>query len=163
MIDCYLHHLMASVIKRKGIWTLNLWIWRPLFYHWNHFPKKNGGWYMEFAPICVYLEISLLYSLISIGTSFVFASSSSLAYPNKWSTYEYDFDPFDDAIIILKYSFILILFYLSYLIGSQSFILFGKHDWFTWILSMNYSLWNLTVGFLYFRLGITHEILSQKT
>ena len=34
---------------------------------------------MEFALICVYLVISLLFSLILIGFSFLFASSSGLA------------------------------------------------------------------------------------
>jgi NADH-ubiquinone oxidoreductase chain 3 len=51
---------------------------------------------MEFAPIFVYLEISLLYSLISIGNALVCASS--LAYPNKWSAYKCGFDPSDGAI-----------------------------------------------------------------
>jgi NADH-ubiquinone oxidoreductase chain 3 len=52
---------------------------------------------MEFAPICVYLIISLLLSLILIGVSFLFASSSSLAYPKKLSAYECGFDPLDNA------------------------------------------------------------------
>jgi NADH-ubiquinone oxidoreductase chain 3 len=43
---------------------------------------------MEFAPIFVHLVISLLLSLILIGVSFPFASSSSLAYPEKLSAYE---------------------------------------------------------------------------
>jgi NADH-ubiquinone oxidoreductase chain 3 len=52
---------------------------------------------MEFAPICVYLVISLLLSLILIGVFFLFASSSSLAYPEKLSAYECGFDPLDNA------------------------------------------------------------------
>jgi hypothetical protein len=40
---------------------------------------------MEFAPICVYLVISLLLSLILIGVSFLFASSSSLVEIRKKS------------------------------------------------------------------------------
>jgi NADH-ubiquinone oxidoreductase chain 3 len=47
---------------------------------------------MEFAPIFVYLVISLLLSLILIGVSFLFASSSSLAYPEKLSAYECGFE-----------------------------------------------------------------------
>nr|NP_943681.1 putative reverse transcriptase and intron maturase [Chara vulgaris]AAP92213.1 putative reverse transcriptase and intron maturase [Chara vulgaris] len=47
---------------------------------------------MEFAPICVYLVISLLLSLILIGLSFLFASSSSLTYPEKLSAYECGFE-----------------------------------------------------------------------
>jgi NADH:ubiquinone oxidoreductase subunit 3 (subunit A) len=52
---------------------------------------------MEFAPICVYLVISLLFSLILIGVSFLFASSSSLAYLEKLLAYECGFDRLDDA------------------------------------------------------------------
>lgn len=33
MIDSNLHQILAGVIRRKGIRTLNLWFWRPLFYH----------------------------------------------------------------------------------------------------------------------------------
>jgi hypothetical protein len=50
---------------------------------------------MEFSPICVYLVIGLLLSLILIGVSFLFASSSSLVYPKKLSAYECGFDPLD--------------------------------------------------------------------
>jgi NADH-ubiquinone oxidoreductase chain 3 len=52
---------------------------------------------MEFAPISIYLIVSLLLSLILIGVSFLFAASSNLAYPEKLSAYECGFDPFDDA------------------------------------------------------------------
>jgi NADH-ubiquinone oxidoreductase chain 3 len=52
---------------------------------------------MEFAPICVYLIKSLLLSLILIGVSFLFGSSSSLAYPEKLLAYECGFDPLDNT------------------------------------------------------------------
>ncbi|KAK7231349.1 hypothetical protein RIF29_47566 [Crotalaria pallida] len=50
----------------------------------------------EFAPICIYLVISLLVSLIPLGLPFPFASNSS-TYPEKLSAYECGFDPFGDA------------------------------------------------------------------
>lgn len=51
---------------------------------------------LEFAPICIYLVISLLVSLILLGLPFLFASNSS-TYPEKLSAYECGFDPFGDA------------------------------------------------------------------
>jgi NADH:ubiquinone oxidoreductase subunit 3 (subunit A) len=54
--------------------------------------KKSGSSFMEFAPIFIYLVISLLLSLILIGVSFLFASSSGLAYPEKLSAYECGFE-----------------------------------------------------------------------
>ncbi|KAF5797031.1 putative ribosomal protein S12/S23 [Helianthus annuus] len=47
----------------------------------------------EFAPICIYLVISPLVSLIPLGVPFPFASNSS-TYPEKLSAYECGFDPF---------------------------------------------------------------------
>ena len=37
-IDLLLLVLILSLDRRKGIWTLNLWFWKPLFYHWNYSP-----------------------------------------------------------------------------------------------------------------------------
>jgi NADH-ubiquinone oxidoreductase chain 3 len=71
---------------------------------------------MEFAPISVYLVISLLLSLILVGVSFLFASSSNLAYPEKLSAYECGFDPFDDARSRFDIRFYLV---------SILFIIFG--------------------------------------
>ncbi len=50
----------------------------------------------EFAPICIYLVISPLVSLIPLGVPFPFASNSS-TYPEKLSAYECGFDPSGDA------------------------------------------------------------------
>ncbi|KAF3685155.1 NADH-ubiquinone oxidoreductase chain 3 [Capsicum annuum] len=50
----------------------------------------------EFAPICIYLVISPLVSLIPLGLPFLFSSNSS-TYPEKLSAYECGFDPFGDA------------------------------------------------------------------
>ncbi|KAM7460150.1 hypothetical protein LguiA_035886 [Lonicera macranthoides] len=50
----------------------------------------------EFAPICIYLVISPLVSLIPLGVPFPFSSNSS-TYPEKLSAYECGFDPSGDA------------------------------------------------------------------
>ena len=50
----------------------------------------------EFAPICIYLVISPLVSLIPLGLPFPFSSNSS-TYPEKLSAYECGFDPSGDA------------------------------------------------------------------
>ena len=49
----------------------------------------------EYAPLCIYLVISTLLSLVILGLSFVF--STQKADPEKVSAYECGFDPFDDA------------------------------------------------------------------
>jgi NADH-ubiquinone/plastoquinone oxidoreductase, chain 3 len=77
---------------------------------------KKSNLIMEFAPISVYLVISLLLSLILVGVSFLFASSSNLAYPEKLSAYECGFDPFDDARSRFDIRFYLV---------SILFIIFG--------------------------------------
>lgn len=71
---------------------------------------------MEFAPISVYLVISLILSLILVGVSYLFSSSSNLAYPEKLSAYECGFDPFDDARSRFDIRFYLV---------SILFIIFG--------------------------------------
>ena len=81
---------------------------------WTSIEKINL--IMEFAPISIYLVISLLLSLILVGVSFLFASSSNLAYPEKLSAYECGFDPFDDARSRFDIRFYLV---------SILFIIFG--------------------------------------
>jgi len=66
----------------------------------NHFFHSDRSWrnreHNSFS--LAYLVISLLFCFILIGVSFLFASSSSSAYPEKLSAYECGgFDPFDDA------------------------------------------------------------------
>nr|YP_009235298.1 NADH dehydrogenase subunit 3 [Racomitrium lanuginosum]AMD11911.1 NADH dehydrogenase subunit 3 [Racomitrium lanuginosum] len=108
---------------------------------------------MEFAPICVYLVISLLFSLILIGVSFLFASSSNLAYPEKLSAYECGFDPFDDArsrfdIRFYLVSILFIIFDLEVTFHSlcePSQPLF----WASPIAKRLVFLLILTIGFLY--------------
>lgn len=155
MIDSYLHQILAGVIRRKGIRTLNLWFWRPLFYHWNYSPKKkSGSWFMEFAPICVYLVISLLFSLILIAVSFLFASSSNSAYPEKLSAYECGFDPFDDARSRFDIRFYLV---------SILFIIFDLEVTFSfpWAVSLNkiglFGFWSMIVFLLILTIGFLYE------
>nr|YP_009402331.1 NADH dehydrogenase subunit 3 [Zostera marina]YP_010574192.1 NADH dehydrogenase subunit 3 [Zostera japonica]YP_010574220.1 NADH dehydrogenase subunit 3 [Phyllospadix iwatensis]ARX11135.1 NADH dehydrogenase subunit 3 [Zostera noltei]ANY30458.1 NADH dehydrogenase subunit 3 [Zostera marina]ARX63734.1 NADH dehydrogenase subunit 3 [Zostera marina]UZH94044.1 NADH dehydrogenase subunit 3 [Zostera japonica]UZH94072.1 NADH dehydrogenase subunit 3 [Phyllospadix iwatensis] len=50
----------------------------------------------EFAPICIFLLISLLVSLIPLGLPFPFSSNSS-TYPEKLSAHECGSDPSGDA------------------------------------------------------------------
>lgn len=71
---------------------------------------------MEFAPISLYLVISLVLSLVLVGVSFLFSSSENLAYPEKLSAYECGFDPFDDARSRFDIRFYLV---------SILFIIFG--------------------------------------
>nr|QXE44006.1 NADH dehydrogenase subunit 3 [Metasequoia glyptostroboides] len=51
---------------------------------------------LEFAPICIYLVISSLVSLILLGVPFLFTSNGS-TYPEKLSAHECGSDPFGDA------------------------------------------------------------------
>jgi len=50
----------------------------------------------EFSPICIYLVMSPLVSLIPLGVPFPFASNSS-TYPDKLSAHECGSDPSGDA------------------------------------------------------------------
>lgn len=67
---------------------------------WDYFEPNVFLFYFppiyEFAPIYLYLVISLLLSLILIGVSFAFTSKGS-AYPDKLSAHECGSDPLDDA------------------------------------------------------------------
>jgi NADH-ubiquinone oxidoreductase chain 3 len=107
---------------------------------------------LEFAPICIYLVISLLVSLILLGVPFLFASNSS-TYPEKLSAYECGFDPFGDARSRFDIRFYLV---------SILFIIFDLEVtfFFPWAVSLNkidlFGSWSmmaflliLTIGFLY--------------
>ena len=116
--------------------------------------SKSGSWFMEFAPICVYLVISLLLSLILIGVSFLFASSSSLAYPEKLSAYECGFDPLDDARSRFDIRFYLV---------SILFIIFDLEVTFLfpWAVSLNkiglFGFWSMIVFLLILTIGFIYE------
>lgn len=107
---------------------------------------------LEFAPICIYLVISLLVSLILLGVPFLFSSNSS-TYPEKLSAYECGFDPFGDARSRFDIRFYLV---------SILFIIFDLEVtfFFPWAVSLNkidpFGFWSmmaflliLTIGFLY--------------
>jgi len=107
---------------------------------------------LEFAPICIYLVISPLVSLIPLGVPFLFASNSS-TYPEKLSAYECGFDPFGDARSRFDIRFYLV---------SILFIIFDLEVtfFFPWAVSLNkidlFGFWSmmaflliLTIGFLY--------------
>jgi NADH-ubiquinone oxidoreductase chain 3 len=106
----------------------------------------------EFAPICIYLVISLLVSLILLGVPFLFASNSS-TYPEKLSAYECGFDPFGDArsrfdirFYLVSILFIIfdleVTFFFPWAVPPNKIDLFGS-----W--SMMAFLLILTIGFLY--------------
>nr|ABA99235.1 Mitochondrial ribosomal protein S3, putative, expressed [Oryza sativa Japonica Group] len=61
----------------------------------------------EFAPICIYLVISPLVSLIPLGVPFPFASNSS-TYPEKLSAYECGFDPSGEGHNSQEHSIVLV-------------------------------------------------------
>nr|AEX57695.1 NADH dehydrogenase subunit 3 [Raphanus sativus] len=107
---------------------------------------------LEFAPISIYLVISLLVSLILLGVPFLFASNSS-TYPEKLSAYECGFDPSGDARSRFDIRFYLV---------SILFLIFDLEVtfFFPWAVSLNkidlFGFWSmmaflfiLTIGFLY--------------
>jgi len=107
---------------------------------------------LEFAPICIYLVISLLVSLILLGVPFLFASNSS-TYPEKLSAYECGFDPFGDArsrfdirFYLVSILFIIldleVTFFFPWAVSPNKIDLFG-------FWSMMAFLLILTIGFLY--------------
>uniref|UniRef100_UPI0030FEFB59 NADH dehydrogenase subunit 3 n=1 Tax=Cyathodium cavernarum TaxID=351593 RepID=UPI0030FEFB59 len=109
---------------------------------------------MEFAPIFVYLVISLLLSLILIGVSFLFASSFSLAYPEKLSAYECGFDPFDDARSRFD-----IRFYLVSILSITSDL--EVTSLFPWAVSLNkiglFGSWSMMVFLFILTIGFVYE------
>lgn len=109
---------------------------------------------MEFAPISLYLIISLLLSLILIGVSFLFSASKNLAYPEKVSAYECGFDPFDDARSRFDIRFYLV---------SILFIIFDLEVTFLfpWAVCLNkiglFGFWSMMVFLLVLTIGFLYE------
>jgi NADH-ubiquinone oxidoreductase chain 3 len=109
---------------------------------------------MEFAPISVYLLISLLLSLILTGVSFLFASSSTAHEPEKLSAYECGFDPFDDARSRFDIRFYLV---------SILFIIFDLEVafLFPWAVSLNkigiFGFWSMMIFLLILTVGFVYE------
>jgi hypothetical protein len=79
---------------------------------------------LEFAPICIYLVISPLVSLIPLGVPFPFASNS-LTYPEKLSDVV-SIPPVMPEVVSI-YNFIHFLFYLLSLIRKSPFLFLGQY------------------------------------
>jgi uncharacterized membrane protein len=122
---------MVCFVSFRGIvycGAANLWKYIQLFCsnfsisNWiclfllSFLPK--GSWFMEFAPICVYLVLNLLLFLIPIGVSLLYVSSSSLAYPEKLSAYECGFDPLDKARSNIQFSLLVSILCVIFDIAS---------------------------------------------
>ncbi len=138
---------MLCLVSFRGVvysGATNLWKYIQLFCsnfsisNWiclfllSFLPK--GSWFMEFAPICVYLVLNLLLFLIPIGVSFLYASFSRLAYPEKLSAYECGFDPLDNARSNIQFSllvFILCIIWHCFIIWVCKFCL----AWIVWFSS----------------------------
>ena len=105
----------------------------------------------EYAPLCIYLVISTLLSLVILSLSFVF--STQKADPEKVSAYECGFDPFDDARARFDIRFYLVAILFIIFDLEVAFL-------FPWAVSLGniglYGFWSmmfflfiLTVGFVY--------------
>ena len=106
----------------------------------------------EFEPICIYLVMSLLVSLISLGVPFPFASNSS-TYPEKLSAHECGSDPSGDArsrfdIRFYLVSILFIILDLEVTFSSPWSVPPNKIDLFGF-WSMMAFLWILTIGSIY--------------
>jgi NADH:ubiquinone oxidoreductase subunit 3 (subunit A) len=106
---------------------------------------------IEYAPILIYIVISLILSLLILGLSFVF--STQKGDPEKVSAYECGFDPFDDARnrFDIRFYLVAILFIIFDL--EVTFL-------FPWAVSLSkisfFGFWSmiiflaiLTIGFIY--------------
>ena len=108
---------------------------------------------LEFSPICIYLVISTLLSLILLGLPFLFASKSS-THPERWSAYECGFDPFGDARSRFDIRFYLV---------SIFFIIFDLEVtfFFPWAVSLNkidlFGFWSMMAFLLILTIGSLYE------
>ncbi|XP_075664536.1 NADH-ubiquinone oxidoreductase chain 3 [Castanea sativa] len=107
----------------------------------------------EFAPICIYLVISMLVSLILLGFPFPFASNSS-TYLEKCSTYKCGFNPSGATRSHLDIRFYLgsILFIIS-----DSEVIFS----FPWALPLNkidpFGFWSMMAFLLILTIRSLYE------
>jgi NADH:ubiquinone oxidoreductase subunit 3 (subunit A) len=106
---------------------------------------------IEYAPILIYIGVSLVLSLLILGLSFVF--STQKADPEKVSAYECGFDPFDDARsrFDIRFYLVAILFIIFDLEVTFLFpwaVSLSKIDFFGF-WSMILFLAILTIGFIY--------------
>lgn len=107
----------------------------------------------EFAPICIYLAISPLVSLIPLGVPFPFASNSS-TYPEKLSAYECGFDPFGDARSRFDIRFYLVSILFIILDPEVTFS-------FPWAVPLNkidpFGSWSMMAFLLILTIGSLYE------
>ncbi|KAL8130769.1 LOW QUALITY PROTEIN: hypothetical protein V2J09_012252 [Rumex salicifolius] len=137
----------------------SVWFGLPISFFFRHAAPRvrseRTKWAVvmsEFAPICIYLVISPLVSLIPLGLPFPFSSNSS-TYPEKLSAYECGFDPsgdarsrFDIRFYLVSILFIIldpeVTFFFPWAVPPNKIDPFGS-----W--SMMAFLLILTIGFLY--------------
>nr|YP_008802544.1 NADH dehydrogenase subunit 3 [Monomastix sp. OKE-1]AGZ90197.1 NADH dehydrogenase subunit 3 [Monomastix sp. OKE-1] len=105
----------------------------------------------EYFPILIYLGISLILSLVILGSSFLFATRNPDM--EKISAYECGFDPFDDARgrFDIRFYLVAILFIIFDLEVTFLFpwAVSLSHIDFFGFWSMMIFLFILTVGFFY--------------
>jgi len=107
---------------------------------------------IEYAPILLYLGISLGLSFFILGLSFVF--STQKADPEKLSAYECGFDPFDDARsrFDIRFYLVAILFLIFDL--EVTFL-------FPWAVSLSdvdfFGFWTMMIFLLILTLGFIYE------
>ena len=107
----------------------------------------------EFAPICIYLVISPLVSLIPLGLPFLFSSNSS-TYPEKLSAYECGFDPSGDARSRFDIRFYLVSILFIILDPEVTFF-------FPWAVPPNkidpFGFWSMMAFLLILTIGSLYE------
>ena len=107
---------------------------------------------IEYAPILLYLGVSLALSFLILGLSFVF--STQKADPEKLSAYECGFDPFDDARsrFDIRFYLVAILFLIFDL--EVTFL-------FPWAVSLSdvqfFGFWTMMIFLLILTLGFIYE------
>lgn len=146
---------MGCLASRRLIRSLLLFWYAAPLYKYNGARSEKRKWsvvMLEFAPIFIYLVISLLVSLLPLGLPFLFSSNTS-TYPEKLSAYECGFDPFGDArsrfdirFYLVSILFIIldleVTFFFPWAVPLNKIDLFG-------FWSMMAFLLILTIGFLY--------------
>lgn len=113
---------------------------------------KKVNTMIEYAPILLYLGISLALSFLILGLSFLF--STQKADPEKLSAYECGFDPFDDARsrFDIRFYLVAILFLIFDL--EVTFL-------FPWAVSLSdidfFGFWTMMIFLLILTLGFIYE------
>ena len=129
------------------------------FFVWYYDPRARSErtkWAVvmsEFAPISIYLVMSLLVSVIPLGLPFPFASNSS-TYPEKLSAYECGFDPSGDARSRFDIRFYLVSILFIILDPEVTFS-------FPWAVPLNkigpFGSWSMMAFLLILTIGSLYE------